>query len=416
MFAFPRFCRAFYERQNPDVARSRVPPLWHYLIWGRKEGRRPHPGGDLFRSLGYPGGSLPPWFDEAWHNRLNPGSEARGRKALRQCLKSSPGDCLALFQGYDGSTRLELRGIETPAQWRNCGLSADAAVPVFIVCGPAETELARQFLIPALAEQQAPVRLTLHLVNYDSNTPLAGWDNALLPVTDWSSRRASGRIGFGEAVNFLFESVQPAECFLLVNPDSFPMPGCLERLVESYRAGGAAIVEARQWPQEHPKEFDPATGETPWASAAFCLISSEAFRRLGGFDPAYFLYLEDVDLSWRAWLNRMPVHYEPRAVCYHSTGLHLRHAGRHYAEDFLASRNFLALAYKFFGAAGEQVARDWLRRTPYPPALQRAVIAAYEELRPSLKRLKIVPGSAPVKICITGFAQFHDPRPGVLNG
>ncbi len=417
MLGFSGFDAGFYVERYPDVARSLLPPFLHYQLWGRREGRRPHPLHDVLRFL-EPGarGMLPPWFDAAWHARLYPGSAGSDESALRSCLERSPAECLDLLQAPDGSARLAFRGAGKLAKRIDTALPPDSVIPVFAVYGPAEAGFVRQFLIPRLATQKLPYRLALHLVNYDSNSVLEDWPGSLDSITDWSPHRPPGRVGFGEAVNFLFAAVQPAGCFFLVNPDSYPLSGCMARLLETYSESGAAVVEARQWPQEHPKEFDPSTRETPWASAAFCLISSAMFRELGGFDPAYFMYLEDVDLSWRAWLNRMAVHYEPRAVCCHSTGFHFRHAGRRYAEDYFSSRNFLALAYKFFGALGEQVARDWLRRTHCPPAFERAVVEAYELLRPSLKRLEITPGCAPPWIRINGFAQFHDLRPGVLNG
>jgi hypothetical protein len=381
------FDAAFYREQNPDVARGWLPPLWHYLLWGSVEGRRPHPQS---------GAARPP---------------------MRR-----PAPTLSKTNTWFGAGWLNRRGAARPdaAAWKNGVVPAGAVIPVLSVCGPAEVDFVRRLLIPALAAEDMPARVALHLVNYEDNTALAEGSGfgaargALASITDWSPRRKPGRAGFGEAVNFLFEAVKPSECFLLVNPDSFPMPGCLARLLGTYSESGAAIVEARQWPREHPKEYDPETGDTPWASAAFCLISAEAFRRLGGFDPAYFLYLEDVDLSWRAWLADMPVRYEPRAVCYHATGLHFRRADRHDAEDYFSCRNFLALAYKFFGPRGEREARRWLRGARFPPPFERAVIEAYESLRPSIKRVGVAKGPGAAKIKITGFNRFHEMRTEVM--
>jgi GT2 family glycosyltransferase len=53
---------------------------------------------------------------------------------------------------------------------------------------------------------------------------------------------------------------------------------------------------------------------------AALLIKREVFFDLGGFDAAYFAYLEDVDLCWRAWLGGYEVHYVPEAVAYHRYG------------------------------------------------------------------------------------------------
>lgn len=39
--------------------------------------------------------------------------------------------------------------------------------------------------------------------------------------------------------------------------------------------------------------------EVPWLSGACLTVSAELWRETAGFDPAYFLYWEDVDLSYR---------------------------------------------------------------------------------------------------------------------
>ncbi len=53
------------------------------------------------------------------------------------------------------------------------------------------------------------------------------------------------------------------------------------------------------------------------ASGAACAISRELFERIGGFDPTFFLYHDDVDLSLRALLAGEPCLYVPDAVVSH---------------------------------------------------------------------------------------------------
>jgi GT2 family glycosyltransferase len=59
-----------------------------------------------------------------------------------------------------------------------------------------------------------------------------------------------------------------------------------------------------------PEEVDAVSG------AAF-VIRRELFEALGGFDAAFFLYMEDTDLSWRARLCGYRCLYVPDAVIYH---------------------------------------------------------------------------------------------------
>jgi GT2 family glycosyltransferase len=54
--------------------------------------------------------------------------------------------------------------------------------------------------------------------------------------------------------------------------------------------------------------------------AASMIVRREEFLSLGGFDPLYFMYFEDVDLCWRYWLSGYKVLYVPQSVVYHRFG------------------------------------------------------------------------------------------------
>lgn len=55
----------------------------------------------------------------------------------------------------------------------------------------------------------------------------------------------------------------------------------------------------------------------PSLSGCFMLISREALKETKGFDPRYFLYLEDVDLSRRVSQSKFSVLYCPDSVVVH---------------------------------------------------------------------------------------------------
>ncbi len=126
--------------------------------------------------------------------------------------------------------------------------------------------------------------------------------------------------------------VEPAwlEC-LLSYADQHPRAAILGgKLLFSGGAGrvvqsaGASFTDAGTafeigWGQPDQGQFQQA-GPVGAIPGAALLIRQAAWRELGGFDPAYHAYLEDVDLCWRAWLRGHQVHYVPEAVAFHAYG------------------------------------------------------------------------------------------------
>jgi N-acetylglucosaminyl-diphospho-decaprenol L-rhamnosyltransferase len=57
-----------------------------------------------------------------------------------------------------------------------------------------------------------------------------------------------------------------------------------------------------------------------WVSGACFLVRHNAFDAVGGFDEAYFMYVEDVDLCWRLHRAGWGVLYDPAARVIHEQG------------------------------------------------------------------------------------------------
>ena len=62
---------------------------------------------------------------------------------------------------------------------------------------------------------------------------------------------------------------------------------------------------------------DERPREVAYGCGAALALRMSAVREVGGMDPRYFLYYEDVDLSWRLWLAGHRVVFEPSAVVTH---------------------------------------------------------------------------------------------------
>lgn len=57
--------------------------------------------------------------------------------------------------------------------------------------------------------------------------------------------------------------------------------------------------------------------ETAWADGGAQALRREYYFKIGGFDPIYKLYWEDVDLGFRAWKAGYIIDYEPKALLLH---------------------------------------------------------------------------------------------------
>ncbi len=171
--------------------------------------------------------------------------------------------------------------------------------------------------------------------------------------------------GFARGMNLLARQGNGDFLFLL-NPDAELEDGCLETLLKRAQSDSTiGICEARQWPKEHPKTHDAATGETSWCSGAAALIRRQAFEQAEGFDEhLFFMYCEDVDLSWRLWNTGWKCIYVPDAVIRHYTQ-DLAPAKRRTRENYFTFRNSLFLFYRYGAWNGRTLCWNflWVRLT-----------------------------------------------------
>lgn len=125
-------------------------------------------------------------------------------------------------------------------------------------------------------------------------------------------------LGFGRGHN---ENLKRAEGdFLLVTNVDLEFESATLCVLLNEAASSPADVaawECRQKPFEHPKHYDPATSETLWCSSACVLFRTAVLKQIGGYEPALFMYGEDVELSYRLRDHGYRLHYVPKAVVWH---------------------------------------------------------------------------------------------------
>lgn len=155
-------------------------------------------------------------------------------------------------------------------------------------------------------------------------------------------------LGSAQGHNRLLE-VGDSEFVLIMNPDIMLAPNAIVELARAFDDAKVGVAEAKQLPVEHPKVYDPVSGETPWAATACTLISRKVIQVLDGFDfRTFFLYCDDVDFSWRAKLAGYKVVYRPSAAAFHDKRLG---AGGSWvvggAEKYYSAEAALLIAYKY---------------------------------------------------------------------
>lgn len=89
---------------------------------------------------------------------------------------------------------------------------------------------------------------------------------------------------------------------------------------------GSMLMPTTDWPNNERGMGEPASSKEFKNEAeitAFCgaspLFRRSFFHDVGLFDARFFLYWEDVDLSWRGQKARKKYIYQPKAVAYHDT-------------------------------------------------------------------------------------------------
>jgi N-acetylglucosaminyl-diphospho-decaprenol L-rhamnosyltransferase len=166
-------------------------------------------------------------------------------------------------------------------------------------------------------------------------------------------------LGYGAAANRGVAATE-SELVLVCNPDLEVRPGALAVLADALAghpacavvgplirtAGGDRYPSARQFPslidaaghallgifapdnrftrsyqQAHLGDASGGLQMVDWVSGACFLARRSAFEQVGGFDEAYFMYVEDVDLCWRLGRLGWLVAYAPMAEVVHLQGV-----------------------------------------------------------------------------------------------
>lgn len=155
--------------------------------------------------------------------------------------------------------------------------------------------------------------------------------------------------GTSKGQNLMFKDCE-TDYLMAYNPDVIVCPDYFLEMMKPYqRMEKVGMVEAKQSPLEHPKEFDSCSGIEPWGAMACVIIPTSVYRELGGLDEDnFFLYCDDVDFSWRVRLAGYKVVYQSRAFVYHSKHIDNNgHVVPTNAELYYSAEAFLLMCHKW---------------------------------------------------------------------
>lgn len=189
------------------------------------------------------------------------------------------------------------------------------------------------------AQTRRPERVIV--VDNASNDGSADWAECDYPGV--AVVRLESNQGFAAANNLAARQAGEVDWLALLNPDAFPKPDWLERLLAATdrhpecASFGSRLLDANDpgrldgtgdvyhvsglaWRRDHGwpviSGADEA-GEIFAPCAAAALYRRDAFLEAGGFDEDYFCYFEDVDLGFRLRLLGYRCRYVPDAVVRH---------------------------------------------------------------------------------------------------
>ena len=212
-----------------------------------------------------------------------------------------------------------------------------------------------------------------------------GSELPLLAMAQVHLIRAGANLGFGKACN-LGAANSAADFLLFLNPDAQIGPKTLSR-VDAFMQGDAAkkvgivgvqLLEGSQhvarscsrfptplsmisrasgidlvfprlgsamaeWDHKTTREVDHVIG-------AFYLIRRACFERAGGFDERFFVYIEDLDLSFRAKMSGWKTIYLADVQAFHAGGGTSSQVKAH--RLFYSQRSRLQYAFKHFTIGG----------------------------------------------------------------
>ena len=195
---------------------------------------------------------------------------------------------------------------------------------------------------------------TIFADNQSTDSSVATARDCLSKLPQAALVQTGGNLGFCEGNNVAARFASGQFLFFL-NSDAWLEPDCLEQLVtETSRTGAAA---ASPWVMNYADSthqdlgffgFDlfglastsrplPATRKIFIACGCAYFIEAAVFHQVGMFDAEFFMYADEVDLSWRVWIAGHKIVGVPAAHAHHRGAAAVNPAGGARTVEFRTS-------------------------------------------------------------------------------
>ena len=175
----------------------------------------------------------------------------------------------------------------------------------------------------------------------------------------------------GNNIGIRYALDKGANYIWILNPDTLVEPNTLVELLKGFAEKSVGIVCPKIYYQDDKNKvwfvdstLDIKSGlanhkdfglidqgqfnspkELEWATGASLLIRSDVFKKIGLFDPNYFLFFEDVDFSVRTKNAGFTILFQPKAHVYHTVGGSVGKGNPR--NEFYKTRNRLYFIKKF---------------------------------------------------------------------
>lgn len=118
------------------------------------------------------------------------------------------------------------------------------------------------------------------------------------------------------------DSIEKMLDFVKENPDATVVGGKLKNRDGSTSSSYSSFYSPFRiflflfWPKKKERHVKEPMA-VDWVSGGFMLIKKDVFEKVHGFDPHFFMYIEDMELCYRLHKNGYKIYYNPKAVVEH---------------------------------------------------------------------------------------------------